>query len=179
MSAQPYNIEILQDHREKTPFQFGQFEGRVSVVHMKTGDYTIRGFESVFAIERKALPDLVGCVAQSRARFQRELSRLARFRYAAVVIEANYEDVMNGNWYSKVSPQSVIGSIASWQIRYHVPFLFAGSMGAHMTLSLMRKFLAANGMPTASEKRAPQLSGDVQMPAQPTLLPEDSPFVLQ
>jgi hypothetical protein len=41
-----------------------------------TTDYSAAGFESLFAIERKSIPDLVNCcTGENRVRFERKLQR--------------------------------------------------------------------------------------------------------
>ncbi|HVY62329.1 MAG TPA: hypothetical protein VHF22_11785, partial [Planctomycetota bacterium] len=88
----PFTVVI--DTREQAPLSFGSWP--TVVAGMKTGDYSIQGFEDQIAIERKSLSDLFGCIGRDRDRFERELLRLWALDYAAIVIEATLADVLEG-----------------------------------------------------------------------------------
>lgn len=130
---------IIIDTREQTPFRFGD-DIRVVPGTLATGDYSLRGLEELVAIERKSLSDLCGCIGTGRDRFKRELHRLQAYRCKAVIIEATVAEVMTHRYRSKVSPASIMGSVAKWQCRYSVPFMFADHHGAAVCLSLLRNF---------------------------------------
>jgi DNA excision repair protein ERCC-4 len=106
------------------------------------GDYSVVGLESLIAIERKSLPDLVSCCAVERERFERELQRLLAYPTRCVVVEARWSDLEAGDWRSKVTPQSVTGSVLAW-IGMGVPFLFAGDRGAAQRATGRLLFVAA------------------------------------
>jgi len=129
---------IIVDSREQTPFRFDDWP--VEVAGLVTGDYSIKGLEDLVSIERKSVDDLCGCVTNNRERFKKELHRLQSYRCRAIIVEAEMGWIYDGNYHSKVKPQCVIGSICSWQIKYNVPFVFAGPFGAKFSLSLMRNF---------------------------------------
>jgi len=82
---------ILVDTREQEPYwdlknlDEGQSFEYPSGLKMrrealKTGDYTLAGLEDKFAIERKSLSDIYGCVGGGRERFTKELMRARTFR---------------------------------------------------------------------------------------------------
>jgi ERCC4-type nuclease len=137
-ASKPFAIVV--DTREQTPFAFGDWPTVPGT--LESGDYSIVGLTDLVAIERKSLEDLVGCCGTQRDRFERELRRLRGYRFAAVVIEASRKRVANGNWRSKITPQSVLGSIASWRVRYGIHFIYADNAehGADETLYLLRKY---------------------------------------
>ncbi len=112
---------IVIDSREQAPFDFDNLPAERGT--LDTGDYSIRGLEHLVAVERKSLPDLVGCVTRDRDRFKRELQRLRAYRYRLVAIEAQPGDIDAGRWRGKTSPASVWGSIASWTARFEAPFM--------------------------------------------------------
>jgi len=130
---------ILIDSREQTPFSFGP-EWKIKRSNLVTGDYTISGLSELISIERKSLQDLVGCVGGNRERFKKELHRLQAYPCRAVIIECELADIYSGNYRGKVKPASVAGSLASWGIRYKVPFVFAGEYGASYALAIMRNY---------------------------------------
>ena len=111
---------IVIDCREQDPFLFGL---PTEIGTLATGDYSIRGLDHLIAVERKSLPDLIGCVTRDRDRFKRELQRMAAYRFRLVAVEAAPQDITAGCWRGKTNPASVWGSIASWMCRYGVPFM--------------------------------------------------------
>lgn len=94
---------VLVDHREGLPYTFAdlpakkRWKGRLFVscetTYLRTGDYTIAGYEDRFAIERKSLEDLYATLGQDRQRFEAELERLNEMEFAAVVIEATLREI--------------------------------------------------------------------------------------
>jgi DNA excision repair protein ERCC-4 len=114
---------IICDTREQLPLEIPDMITRT----LPSGDYSIEGCESRISLERKSLGDLYSVIGAHRDRFERELERLARMERAAIVIEANLADVLNGTPYSKVHPRAVIGSVLTWYARYGIAPIFAGN----------------------------------------------------
>ena len=112
---------IVVDTRESLPLGFPGSTRKT----LATGDYSVLGMETRVAIERKTLGDFYACVGRERARFERELERLAGMVYPAVVIEASLSDVLHGHTFSRVHPMSAIGSILGWSVKYRLPFFLA------------------------------------------------------
>ena len=77
---------ITQDIQEKQPLIFQDVE--VEVEHLKTGDYSVKGYQPKFTVEHKTIKDLIGtCGYKNRERFKRELARMrATFDFYAIVI---------------------------------------------------------------------------------------------
>ncbi len=126
---------IRIDTREQCPFEFvnipqdekegGGVWARASTVlgTMTTADYSIEGFHQPgmigVAVERKSKQDLYGTISQGRERFERELERLAHYRYAMIVVESELSDVLgNPPPHTKFSPKIVARSVISWQTRH-------------------------------------------------------------
>jgi len=130
---------IVIDRREQTPWTFGP-DARTVMGTLTSGDYSIAGLQERVAIERKSLPDLVSCITTGRDRFKRELHRLRGFDCRAVVVEATVSDILAHSYRSKTHPNSVIGSVLSWQVRYGVPFVWAGEHGAVIALRLLQAY---------------------------------------
>lgn len=93
---------------------------------LESGDYSFRGGESSVAIERKTLSDWIGSLTFGRARFEREMDRLSTFSRAVIVVEANLDEVLGGDYRSAVTPKALRGSIASIQARWGVSTQFIG-----------------------------------------------------
>jgi len=113
---------IIIDTREQLPYEF---PGAV-VRTLPTGDYSLVGLQDRVAIERKTKADAYGSLGQGRARFRREVERLAELDYAAIVIEATLPGFLCRPPHSKMNPRSAIGSLLGWSVRYRVPVFFAG-----------------------------------------------------
>ena len=130
---------VATDTREQKPYEFRQAEVRT----LRTGDYSVVGLEDRIAIERKQLGELFTIVGRERKRFEREMQRMSRMDYAAIVIEADLGQILQGSAFSKVPPKTVISSLLSWSIRYGVHIFFCGSRRqAHaLTLKLLQKFI--------------------------------------
>lgn len=140
-----HTLNIIIDTREQEPFTFNNFNVTTERIALPTGDYSIPGFEDRAAIERKSINDLVGCLmGENRDRFERELSRGARYDLFCVVVESSLEDMSKGRYRSEMKPHAALQSIFAFQVRYRVPFLFCGSHpGAeYTTFSLLEKYLA-------------------------------------
>lgn len=136
---------IIVDSREQRPFDFAPYSDVVTEKGtLSTGDYSVKGFEHIVAVERKSLNDLVGCLmGANRDRFVRELVRARGLKYFTVVVEANFSDLVEGKYRSKMIPQAAAQSVFAFSVRYNIPFIFAGTpdLGAYMTYSLLGKFL--------------------------------------
>lgn len=76
---------IIIDTREQTPWTFSRFPTECGT--LPTGDYSIKGLTRLIVVERKSLPDLLGCIGHDRERFTAELQRLRGYRFRLVIIE--------------------------------------------------------------------------------------------
>ena len=137
---------ILQDTREGTPFNFAPYiadgSWTVKVQGLTWGDYSIEGLSDLVVVERKELGDLINCCGGERERFEREIKALRGFKYKCVMIEADLKTIVKGGWRSKVTPSQVLGTIASWRIKYGCDFIYGGNaeLAAGETFRTLRKY---------------------------------------
>jgi ERCC4-type nuclease len=117
---------ILVDTREQEPLVFKRLPSiRATLV---TADYSVLGLEPLFVVERKSLDDLANsCSGEGRQRFERELSRMRSYPFRRLLIIGSEDQIRQSQYHSKVNPQSVIGSLATWEIRFNLPVVFAAS----------------------------------------------------
>ncbi len=130
------------------------------VAGLETGDYSIDGFESLITVERKSLSDLYGTLGYGRERFERELQRMSGatlagtafgggFKVCHVVVEATWDDVLNHPPRdSKLSPDSVFGSINSWEQRYpmvHWSMMGNRALAEKKCFEILKRFWRENG----------------------------------
>lgn len=84
----PPILTIIEDSREQNPLDFSGFRG-VNVVRqgLKTGDYSVQGYEDKICFERKSIPDLVGTLIGGHTRFLREMDRMKDFEVKYILVE--------------------------------------------------------------------------------------------
>jgi DNA excision repair protein ERCC-4 len=141
-------MRILIDTREQQPFSFTRYEVATDPATLPVGDYSLPGFEDRVAVERKALEDLISCLMGSnRDRFERELYRGRHYDLFAVVVEATLSDVFRGHYRSGMKAHAALQSIIAFQVRYRVPFVWAGNRNGaeYITYSLLSKYLREIG----------------------------------
>jgi hypothetical protein len=99
--------------------------------------------ENLVGIERKTLPDLIGCLSTDRKRFEAELVRGRGMACFAVVAECAWLDVVEGRYRSRMEPAAATASILSLSMRNRVPFHFAGTrqQAEAVTFHLLRLYL--------------------------------------
>jgi len=140
----------LIDNREGHPYQFSEIwkakEKKWSIPwkfeKLKTGDYTIDGKSDLITLERKSISDLFGTLSsgERRDRFREEHERMLHFHFAAVVIEASFDDIIK--YESGLNPRSVIGTMESWMLKYSVHWILAGnrSNAEMIVFNILRKY---------------------------------------
>lgn len=138
------SLTIIIDSREQTPLNFTRWtDVAVEVGTLTTGDYALKNLETRAACERKSLNDLVGSLSSGRERFEAELTRARGFDLFCIVAECSMQDVAEHKYRSKMSSESVLQSLFTYQCRYGVPTIWAGSpQGAAYTVrSILAKYL--------------------------------------
>lgn len=119
-------FHVVVDTREQAPFHFTgikQDDGRDLIVPLVnrglvSGDYAIDGLEALMSVERKSLRDFYGSISAGRERFEREIQRLNEMRVAYVVIEADWNDILQPESFTKVPAKVATRTIQSWSIKY-------------------------------------------------------------
>lgn len=134
------DVTAVIDTREQTPWELAPL--RTVRAGLVTGDYSILGLESEIAIERKSLPDLLGCIGNERERFDKEIKRLVAYPCRAIIVEASWREFAAGGWRSRVSPASAMGSVLGW-MALGIPFVFAGDPSAASQAAARIMFIAA------------------------------------
>ena len=109
----PEGLTALVDTRERTPWDLEPLKTKSAT--LDTGDYSVAGLEQVVRIERKSLPDLIGCVGRERERFDREVQRLLAYPVRMLIVEASWPEIEAGQWRGKVTPNQAVGSLLGWQ----------------------------------------------------------------
>jgi len=112
-----HEIVIIEDTREQKPLDFTPYaQCGISVERrrLRTGDYSVAGYEPFVLIERKSLQDLVGTLTRDRERFMREIYDRAPF-YAVrhLVVEAAWQEISAPYSFSMANPRAIVNSLYS------------------------------------------------------------------
>jgi ERCC4-type nuclease len=114
---------IVADSREQEPLTFTRLQSVRGTLY--SGDYSVQGLESKFAVERKSIDDLVSCcVNSSRERFERELHRLRGYQFKRLLVIGSREDIAAGRYHSRILPKAVLATLDTFEIRYSTPLVF-------------------------------------------------------
>lgn len=140
---------VLVDTRERQPFPLlanhPNWIGGEKRATLKTGDYTVEGMESLLALERKNLPDIVSCTVVNRRRFLTCCNRLTKFRWKAILIEASYEDLKTDcaeyGVESEVHPNAVVGTLDAIEAKLGIPIIYT-SMHRHLACERAASWLS-------------------------------------
>lgn len=150
MAAMSDYPAIVVDTREQTPLDFGDLP--VLRGTLKAGDYSLVGYESRVAVERKSWADCWSSMTTGRARFERCVARLAEMDRAAIVIECTLAGLCERPMQiQRATPASVIGGLISWSVKYNVPVFFAGNreFAARVTMRYLAGYLKHRVRPSA------------------------------
>jgi hypothetical protein len=150
-----FPLTVVIDTAEQLPYAFAgvpadrEFGGgcwRVPTVRgsLVWGDYSLAGHEAEVAVERKSKADLFRTVGQERDRFVRELAALADYRFAAVVVEAEWSEVFDDPPpFSQLPPKLLYRNVLAWQQRYprvHWWFVPGRDVAEVTTLRILERF---------------------------------------
>lgn len=115
---------IIVDPREQESYSFDPALVETVRATLTAGDYSLAGYETRTAVERKSFPDLLATVTRARKRFAAELRKLREMEFACVVVEGTLADVFGGRYRSGAHPASVFGAIVSVIVDFGVPVYF-------------------------------------------------------
>jgi ERCC4-type nuclease len=128
-------------------YRFEQIDPRPSVVtvNLFVGDYTLLGCPDEVIVERKTLADLYASFGKKRENMIERISIMnSRFDFAAMVIEAEYSEVVNcPPRHTKLHPRSLSGTIIALKQRFpkvHWEFMPGRDAGERMTYRILERF---------------------------------------
>lgn len=145
---------VLIDTREQNPFFYDKSEHpdfknlKLKTVTLKTGDYSIAGMSvpgsgPSVTIERKNPSDLFQSMGNDRERFEREIIRMSRFTFAALVTEIDYRGIFTSPpVLSEMNPKSVFRSMLAFAQRWNIHCFPCPDRGfaEKTTLILLKRF---------------------------------------
>lgn len=129
---------ILQDNKEKNPWDFTFFGFQQEVTNIKTGDYTIKGLEHVVVIERKASTGEIATNFGAKwKRFENELKRMDNVIHKYIVCEFPITNINIFPANSGIPPKSLhkirmnsgylFKQIEYVKNTYNIEFIFANN----------------------------------------------------
>jgi hypothetical protein len=152
--AEPIKYQVIRDTREKQNFGWTfpiseRCHGTVEEA-MMTGDYTLRGFEKLFVIERKGtMAEFARNLVETR--FHDEMCRLDEIAHPFLVLEFEFSNIMTfpagsgipqDKWkYLRLTPQAILQKVHELQIRHRAKILFAGKFGRECASSLFKRVM--------------------------------------
>ena len=138
-------VPLMIDTSEQAPWRFTCFTERVN---LPTGDYSLKGFESVLCVERKSIPDLVKTVIGDWQRFSRQLKRMAEMDVAFIVVEGSPSDLLEHKYTGDTNPLSVRGRLNRILLKYgvHTMFLENREIAAAWVQNLFQQYLEDKGV---------------------------------
>lgn len=144
--------EVVKDTREQQGWNFIPSLNCAGMVvsTLKTGDYSLKGLEEIFIIERKgSCGEFATNVFQKR--FFRELDRMEDFAHAYLILEFDFDTlkrfpegsgIPRSRWkYLKVSANLLLRKYAEIELKYKTKVIFAPFNGKERA-SLLFKYVS-------------------------------------
>lgn len=140
------------DTREKLPYTFAEsaYCGKSIVKTLKTGDYSLVGFEDSLFIDRKgALLEFSKNICEKR--FVRELERTKDFQWKFIICEFDYNEILMFPYNQalpthiknsiRISPNFILKKIVEYTINYNINFILAGNrqLANRLCFSIMKE----------------------------------------
>lgn len=156
-------ITILRDTREKEGhgwlFDKDDFIESTEITKLDTGDYTIKGYEKIFTIERKlSTSEISNNIFEKR--FEAELERLEVYQYPFMIFEFSMEDILafpvNSGiprymWGKlKTKGAFLLSAIMRYHTIYKTKIIFAGNEGKSVAKSLFKMIVKYGKQPNQS-----------------------------
>jgi ERCC4-type nuclease len=145
---------IIRDTREKSSrweFVPDHFISGVEDAALKTGDYSIKGYEDILTIERKRnTSEVCTNLFHYKDRIYNEFERMKAFKYPFVIFEFTLENLLSYPYdsglsrrmqsYMKINGPSLMKRVIETSFDFpHVHFIYAGKNGKQFCLSLMKR----------------------------------------
>lgn len=150
------NFEIIIDTREQQPWEFQNMDK--TVAKLDTGDYSLKGLEDIFCIERKgSVSEFANNITEKR--FKDVVARLSKIPHSFLLLEFNLEDVLiypvgssvpKRMWDKlRITPKFLLKHINELQLLHNIKILFCGDANnaEKIALALMRKAYEYYGQP--------------------------------
>jgi hypothetical protein len=136
------DYKVIKDTREKDgwifePSDLNKCTG-MEIGTLKTGDYTLRGYENLLCIERKAsVSEIATNLGKKKKTFEREMERMMDFRLSFIILEFDLKDVLmfpegtnipqRARSKIKITSKYLLRTLTEFQFKYNSKILFCGN----------------------------------------------------
>jgi len=144
---------VIRDSQEKENhgWQFNKTDycNGTIIDNMKTGDYTLCGYENILTIERKGnIAEFAHNIIE--ARFDREIERMAHIPHSFIILEFNMSDILAYPWSSRIPRKKlhkikmrgdfILKRMSEIMIKYpNIKILCCGKNGKEMARSIFKR----------------------------------------
>ena len=130
-----FNAVRLPVTRRK--LDFGDYSGFVTI---SGEEFSLE--ESVVVERKMSVDELCMCFGKERQRFQREFQRAKEkgARIYLLVENASWENIFNGRYKSKLTPEALTASLAAWSSRYNLIPVFCKPETTGKLIALLLKY---------------------------------------
>lgn len=142
------NFTIIIDTREQHPWEFPNHA--TANRKLDTGDYSIEGLENILCIERKnGIAEIANNMTESR--FKDVIERMKTYQHSYILIECDYDQLMNypigsdvpkKTWSKiKISPAFILKFLTELSVQHNIHVIFCGcpSWAEKTALSIMKR----------------------------------------
>ena len=131
---------VIKDTREQDGWFFSSYdkcEG-MEIGTLHTGDYTLKGYEDIVCVERKAsVSEIAMNLGRKKKPFQEEIERMKDFHFSFLILEFDMNDVLkypegsrvpkNARSKVKVTGKYLLKCLMEFEILYSTKIIFCGN----------------------------------------------------
>jgi ERCC4-type nuclease len=127
----PEGFILVIDTREQRPLFIERPPKGLVMVRdgLRNGDYSIRGFEDKFFIERKYISDLIPYLARDHKQTREKLSRCRDYEFMALVIEEDERKLLTPDptehAWANIKPENIRQALCALEIRYDMHIYYS------------------------------------------------------
>jgi DNA excision repair protein ERCC-4 len=134
------DYKVIKDTREQDGWVFSQYDkcSGMEIGTLNTGDYTLKGFEDVVCIERKACASEIAMnLGKKKGAFNAEMERMKDLPFSFIICEFDMDDVLrypegsrvprNLRAKVKVTGKYLLKCLLEFQVWYDTKIIFAGN----------------------------------------------------
>jgi ERCC4-type nuclease len=134
------DYKVIKDTREQDGWSFSPYDKclGMEIGTLNTGDYTLKGFEEVVCVERKACAsEIAMTLGKKKGAFNAEMERMKDFPFSFLICEFDMADVLrypegsrvprNLRAKVKVTGKYLLKCLLEFQVWYDTKIIFAGN----------------------------------------------------
>ena len=134
------DYHVIKDTREQDGWIFNPYDKctGMDIGTLHTGDYTLKGFEELVCIERKACASEIAMnLGKKKGAFEAEIQRMRDFPFSFVICEFDMDDVLKYPEGSrvprhlrqkvKVTGKYLLKTLLEFQLYYDTKIVFCGN----------------------------------------------------